>query len=148
VNEAVARYESEKSHQCVHCASIIDSTYLFDPLQALRVMNAMRSGSFGRGFILPMEVIYSMPLLGSALPIASPPSHYSIERQRQRTHQTHRHGRPSRNNNLLICELRPCIPDQMPNRIEAVKRERQRQREFPQHLQDDRPAGHRSRNAV
>ena len=54
----------------------------------------------------------------------------SIPSQRRAPHKRQPHNQPTRPLNLHITQLPPKIPDQMPNAIERVKAERQRDPEL------------------
>ena len=61
--------------------------------------------------------------------------------QKPRRHRTQPHHKPAGPNNLLVLELPPRIPHQMPYTIEAVERKEKRQHPLDRHLDQQR---HRS----
>lgn len=65
--------------------------------------------------------------------------HLHQKRQTQRTGNTKPHHRPPGPNNLLIGELAPCIPHQMPDPVHGVEGKGERKERFQPHL---RHGGH------
>ena len=72
-------------------------------------------------------------------------AHVSQKRQPQRTHYTHSHNRPTRNNNLPIRQTRARIPQKMPQPIKTMVRERKRQPGLDENLRQNRPGCERRR---
>ncbi len=72
--------------------------------------------------------------------------HLYKQRQANRAENTQRHHRPSRLNNLLIRDQMRSIPRQMPQPVQAMEGEREREERFRSNLQDQWPSSKRGRN--